>query len=127
MPNSGIAFAATNAVDELDARPHAAGILPAAAASAQPFTQDGARGDQPAVMLFHPSGERMDLARCTHAHGDDAGQKIGGDSQPRAFGNIVDAADDFNAVSGPSSQALQQSGQGLRCTLRCPEARCRWQ
>jgi hypothetical protein len=53
----GIALRGANAVDELDARPDAAGILPAAAASTQPFAQDGARGDQPAVMLFHPSGK----------------------------------------------------------------------
>jgi hypothetical protein len=59
----------------------------------------------------------MDLAGGAHANGDDAGQKAGGDRQPGAFGNIVYAADNLNAVARPSREALQQSCQGLRCTL----------
>ena len=56
-----------------------------------------------------------DLAGCAHAHGNDAGQKAGGDSQARAFGDVVHAADDLNAIAGLSGEALQQSGERLRC------------
>ena len=104
-------------MDKLDAGPYAAGVLPAAAASTQPLPEDGARGHQPAVLLFKRSGERADLAGCAHADGDDAGQKAGGDGQARAFGNIVHAADNLNAVAWPSGQALKQCGQGLRCSF----------
>ena len=38
-----------NALNELHAGPDAAGVLPAAAAAAEPLAQDGAGGDQPAV------------------------------------------------------------------------------
>jgi hypothetical protein len=40
-----------SAGDELDAGPDAAGILPAAAAAAEPFAEDGAGGDLAAVVL----------------------------------------------------------------------------
>ena len=39
------------ALDELHARPDAAGVLPAAAGAAQPLAQDGARGDEAALVL----------------------------------------------------------------------------
>ena len=46
-----IALGGRDALDQLDAGPHAAGILPAAAGAAQPFAQDGARRHQAAVVL----------------------------------------------------------------------------
>jgi hypothetical protein len=54
----------------------------------------------------------MDLSGSAHPHGDDAGQQIDGNSQPRAFWNIVHPADDFNAATGPSREEFQQNGQG---------------
>ena len=84
-----IALRGRDAVDQLDARPHAAGILPAAAGAAQPFAQNGARGHQAAVGLGQPAGERVDLAGGAHAHRDQAGQQVGGDGQARALGNVV--------------------------------------
>ena len=67
MPNSGSPSAAAHAVDQLDAGPDAAGILPAAAGAAQPFAQDGARGHQAAVLFVQAAGERADLAGGAHA------------------------------------------------------------
>jgi len=100
-------------MDELDTRPDATGILPDATASTEPFAKNRTRCNQPAIMFLHPSGKRMNLTGCTHANGDKAGQKACGDSQPGTFRDIVHAADDLNAVSGPSRKALQQNGQGL--------------
>ena len=48
----GIALGRAHALDQLDAGPDAAGILPAAAGAAEPFAQNRARGDQPALLLL---------------------------------------------------------------------------
>ena len=107
----GIAFGGARAVDQLDAGPDAARILPAAAASAQPFTQNGTRGNQTPVVLFHASGERTDLPGGAHRNSDDRGQQAGGDGQARAPGDAIHLADEFNAVAGFSGEAGQQTGQ----------------
>ena len=67
-----IAFPCQDAVDQFDSGPYAAGILPAAARAAQPFAQDGARGHKAAVLLFQAAGERVNLVRRAHAHGNEA-------------------------------------------------------
>ena len=56
-----IAFLGQDAVNELDARPYAAGILPTAARAAQPFAQDSARRHQAPVVLFEAPGKRVNL------------------------------------------------------------------
>src|SRR5665213_1382757 len=70
----GIALRCENTVDELDAGPDTTGILPAATASTQPFANDRARGNESAVMFFHPAGQGIDLTGRTHADSNDAGQ-----------------------------------------------------
>ena len=47
-----IAFAGEHAANEFHARPHAAGILPAAAGAAEPFAEQRARQHQPAFVLL---------------------------------------------------------------------------
>ena len=111
----GVAFGSGHAVDELDAGPDAAGILPAAAGAAEPFAEDGARGDEAAVGFFEAAGEGGDLAGGAHADRDQAGQQIGGDGEARAFGNIVDLADDFDAaVRGVPVRRARSSASGWR-------------
>src|SRR5260370_20966428 len=83
-----IALARFHPVDQLNAWPDAAGILPAAAASAEPFAEDGARRHQSAVVLLERTGEGVDLVSGAHAHRDQAGHQIGGVSQARALRNI---------------------------------------
>ena len=121
----GIAFAGRHAVNQLDAGPDAAGILPAAAGAAEPLAENGARGHQAAVVLLEPAGERVDLAGGAHAHGDQAGQQVGGDGQARALGNVVHLADDFDAVAGPAGEPREQVGERLAWRLPCRAARCR--
>src|ERR1035438_4141807 len=113
----GIALCGENAVDELDAGPDTTGILPTAAASTQPFAKDRSRGNEPAVMFFHPPGQGIDLTGGTHADGDDAGQQAGGNSEPGALGDIVHPTDNLETVAGPSREPFQQIGQGLRGAL----------
>ena len=72
----GIALGRAHAVDQLDAGPHAAGILPAAAGAAQPLAQDGARRHQAPVVLFQAAGERVDLAGGAHASRDQAASRL---------------------------------------------------
>ena len=45
------------AFDEFDARPYAAGILPAAARTAEPLAENGAGGDDAAFGFFHRASE----------------------------------------------------------------------
>ena len=101
----GIALLRAHAVNQLDARPHAARILPAAARARQPLAQNRARGHQAPVVLFHAAGERVNLAGGAHAHGDQASQQAGGYGQARALGNVVHLADDFDAVARPCPSA----------------------
>jgi hypothetical protein len=68
-------------------------------------------------MLFHPSRERTNLTGGAHTHGNDASQQVGGNSQPRAFGDVIHPADNLNAVAGPSREARQQIAQRLRGPL----------
>jgi hypothetical protein len=49
----GIALRGENAVDELDTRPDATGILPAAAAATEPFAKNRTRGNKSAIAFFH--------------------------------------------------------------------------
>ena len=68
-------------VNQLDSRPHPAGILPAASRTPQPFAQNGAPGHQAAVPLGKAAGERVDLVCRAHAQGNEAGQEVGGHRQ----------------------------------------------
>ena len=108
-----IALARLHAVDQLDAGPDAAGILPAAAAAAEPFAEDGARRHQAAVVFLERAGERVDLVGGAHAHRDQAGQQIGGDGEARALRNVVHLADDFDAVAGLAGEPREQVGERL--------------
>ena len=67
----------------------------------------------------------LGLAGGAHAHGDQRGQQVGRDRQPRAFGDVVDLADHLEAVPRPAGEPRQQIGQRLRRSLRCPAERCR--
>ena len=51
MPNSGSPGRCLHALDQLDARPHAARVLPAAAGAGQPFAQDRAGRHQAPLVL----------------------------------------------------------------------------
>src|SRR5438046_2405536 len=96
----GIALDSGDALNQLDAGPDAAGILPSAAGAAEPLTENRAGSDEAAVALGECSGERVDLARRAHADGDEAGQQVGRDGETGALGNIAHAADDLDAESG---------------------------
>ena len=63
----GVVRAGKHARDQLDARPDAARILPAAAGAGQPFAQDGPRRHQPPFVLGQLAGERARLPGGAHA------------------------------------------------------------
>ncbi len=113
----GIALPGRHAVNQLDAGPDAAGVLPAAAGAAQPFAQDGARGKQAAVLLLQPAGKGVNLAGGTHAGRNQAGQQGGGDGEARALGNIVDLADQLDPVAAFSGKTGQQIAQRFGADL----------
>ncbi len=109
----GIALGCFDALNQFHPRPEAAGILPAAAGAGQPFAEDGARGNGAAIVLGERAGEAVDLIGGAHARGDQAREQAGGDGEAGAFGNIVDAADDLDAVALASGEAREEIGQRL--------------
>jgi hypothetical protein len=109
----GIALTGGHAVDQLDARPDAARILPAAARPADPFAQNGARGHQAPVGFLQAAGERVDLPGGAHAGRNQAGQQTGGNGQAAALGNVVDLGDDFDSQPRRARQPLQHARQRL--------------
>ena len=52
-----IAFLREHALDQFDAGPNAAGILPAATGAAEPLAKDGARGDDAAFIFRKRAGK----------------------------------------------------------------------
>ena len=112
----GIAFAGDRAGDELHARPDAAGILPASARSAEPFTENRAGGDEAALVFLQLARERARSGRWAHADGDERGEQIRRNGEPRAFGDFVDVADDFQTQPG-TDDAGQQVGKTLARTF----------
>ena len=108
-----IAFCRANAVDQLDAGPDAAGILPAAADPPSHSPRMARAATSRRSCSSSASRECSDLAGGAHAHGDQAGQKVGGNRQARAFGDVVHPADDLDAMAGPAGEARQQIGERL--------------
>ena len=100
-------------MNQLDSRPHPAGILPAAPRAPQPLAQNGARRHQPAVGFAQAAGEGADLVGGPHTQGNEAGEKVGGDRQARAAGNVIHLADDFDAVARPANQVGQDVAERL--------------
>ena len=96
-----------HAFDELDARPEAARVLPAAAGAAEPLAEDRPGRDHPALSLLRWTAERFDLPGRPHARADQRTEQVGGDGQPRALGNAVDAADQFKAATRAENDAEQ--------------------
>ena len=70
-------------LDQLDPGPNSAGILPAAAAAAEPFTEQRASEHEASFVLLKRTDQRIGLGggACTNA--DQRGEKVGGDGQPR--------------------------------------------
>ncbi len=72
-----IALLGDHPLDQLDPRPHAAGILPAAARAPQPLAQDGPSRDEPSFVIEERPGQRPGLPGGPHARGDQGGQEGG--------------------------------------------------
>src|SRR5690606_30834042 len=96
-PELGIALARELAADQLDARPHAAGVLPAAAGAAEPLTEDRARRDRAPFDLREPAGESVRLAGRTHAHRDRRREEVRRHREPRTLRDTAHARDELEA------------------------------
>src|ERR1035441_7310732 len=71
----GVVRGGDDTIDEVNAGPYAAGILPAAAGTAEPFAQDGASGHEAALLFVQSAGERSQLAGSAHTSGNQAGKR----------------------------------------------------
>ena len=108
----GIALGGRYAADQFCGGPHAPGILPAAAASAEPLAQDRPGRHQPPFRLRELANQRTRLPCGPHADGDQGGEEVGGDCQPRALRDVVDATDEFEAKAR-AHHALEEGGQAF--------------
>ena len=92
-----IAFRGRDTPDELRSGPDAPGILPAAAAAAEPLAEDGPRRHEPPFGFGELPGERCRLSGGPHAGGDQRREQIRGYGKPRSLRDVVDAADELEA------------------------------
>ncbi len=100
--------------DHLDPGPDPAGVLPAAAGTAQPLAEDRAGGDQPPLRFLERPVSDWAWPVARIKHGDQGRQEIGGDGQPRSLGDVVDGADDLQPQPRPHEPPS-------RSTRLCPE------
>ena len=108
-----VAVGGERPLDQLDPRPDAAGVLPAAAGAAEPLAEDRPRRHQPPLGFGQRPGQRLGLPRRPHAHGDQAGEQVGRDGQPRPLRDVVDAADELEPQ--PRADHAPRAGPAGRC------------
>ena len=94
----GIALGGEAALDELDAGPDPAGILPAAAGTTDPLTEDGAGKHEAAFVFRKLAGEARGLAGGPHAGGDEGGEEVRGNGEARAFRDVVHRGNQFQST-----------------------------
>ena len=94
-----IALLGRRSANQFDAWPNATGVLPTTAAAAQPFTQNGSCGDQSTIVFGKWPGQRFDLSGRPHQYRDQRTQQVRRNGKPRAFGNVVDLADQLQSLS----------------------------
>src|SRR5208283_848100 len=107
----GIIRLCLDSLDQFDSRPNAAGILPATARAAQPFAENGARRNEPAIPFVEWTGQRARLIGGAHADRNQRGEQVGGNRQTRTFRNVSNATNQLNPAS-LSDQALQHVADG---------------
>src|SRR5690606_31695141 len=74
-------------LNDLDAGPNAARILPATPRPTDPLTEDGARRHHTPLVLAQRTGQRPCLPCSTHTKRNQRRQEVGRDSQPRSLGD----------------------------------------
>src|SRR5262245_43666533 len=107
-----VAIGGENAFDEVHSRPHTAGVLPTASGATQPLAENRARESKAPSGTLQRAGRRGGLASGPHTNADQRREKIGGDSETRALGDVVDVADDLQPAAR-SDDAREQFGEVL--------------
>src|SRR5258708_7762620 len=105
-----------HAFDELDSRPDAAGILPAAAAATDPLAEQRPGEHEPAFAIAQGTGERLGLAGRSHADADQRREEIGRDREARTFRDVVDGGDQFETAPG-AEHLREEIGETLAGAL----------
>ena len=90
--------------------------MPAPAAAAKPFPEDGTRRHEPPFGLGELTGERCRLAGRSHADGDQGGKEIRRNRKPRALRDVVHAAHKFEAAPG-AHHPLEERREALARAL----------
>ena len=106
-PGLGVALAGRDPLDDLDAGEDPARVLPSASRPAQPFAEDRPGDDDGGFLGVERAGQVPGLAGGPHQDRDQGREQVGGDRQPRPLGDVVDLADDLQAVPGADDGAEQ--------------------
>ena len=112
MPKFRVVLGGGCSLDHFNSRPDAAAVLPAAAGAAEPFSEDGACGDDASAVFIQRSGQRRCLAGRPHAGGDERSEQVGRNGEPAAFGDTVHAADEFKSEAR-TQQRFENMGEPL--------------
>jgi hypothetical protein len=113
----GVGLGGGDTGDEFHAGPEAAAVLPTAAGAPQPFAEQGTGKHDTAFVVVKRAGERLGLTGGAHAGSDQGREEVRGDGEARAFGDVVDAADDFEAAAG-AADAGEQTRQLLAAAFK---------
>src|SRR5436190_23229680 len=95
-----VAVSGDLAGNQLDSRPHAPGVLPSAARTAEPLAEDRAGRDDTSVILLERPRQRSDLAGGAHARRNETREQVRGNCEARSFRNVVYFADQFDTAPG---------------------------
>src|SRR5690606_31018123 len=107
-----IALRRVDTLDQLHAGPYTTRILPAAARSAKPLSENGACGYHPAFFFLELTLQRTRLPRRAHTNRDERSQKVCRDGQPGPLRDAVYAAHELDPSPRPDDPG-EQVGQGL--------------
>ena len=110
----GIGVGRRDTLDQLDAGEDPARILPAAPGTAEPLAEDRPGDDHLGLLQLERAGQVASLPGRPHQEGDQRGQQVGRDGQARSLGDIVDLADDLQAVPGTDDPRQQVFEPDLR-------------
>ena len=111
-----VALCATHALDQLDAGPDAAGILPAAAGAAEPLAEDRPRRTSRRSLFLQRAGERCGLAGGAHADAMSAASRFVETARREPLGMSLTLLTISSPRPGPD-HAREQIGKRLAGAL----------
>ena len=96
--------------DQFDAGPDTTGVLPPTAGAPDPLAENGPGEDDAPFVFLQRTGERGGLPGGPHEDADEGGEKVGGDGEAGALGDVVDRGHQLQTLAG-SDEAFEEDGE----------------